>query len=636
MQLTLRWLIPTIAWMTLTLTPSLAEDQQETLTRAEYIRANYTKYEYRVPMRDGVRLFTIAYLPNDASEAYPILLFRTPYQVGPYGADRYKEALGPSEDFEKEGFIFVFQDVRGRYMSEGEFVNMRPHNPDKSGPQDVDESTDTFDTVEWLLENIPQHNGRVGQWGVSYPGFYTAAGAIDSHPALKAVSPQAPIADWWWDDMHHHGAFILPLAFNFFSTFGVERPEPTIERPNTFDHATPDGYQFFLDLGPLKNVNEKYFHGEIAFWNEIISHPNYDDFWQSRNLLPHLKNIDAAVMVVGGWFDTEDLYGPLKTYAAIERNNPDTFNMLVMGPWPHGGWNWSDGSRLGTAEWGFKTAEYFQQLQLGFFQRYLKDEGEIDLPEILAFETGANRWRRFDQWPPAAASEKILYLQPDGGLDVAPPTLDTPGFDEFLSDPAKPVPYTMEITTAWARDYMTEDQRFASWRPDVLVYQTEPLEEDLTLAGPIVASLQVATTGTDADWIVKLIDAHPPSTLTRRERMQGSRRDPQDEDRGNHQMLVRAEVFRGRFRNSYERPEPFVPGQITPLEFEMQDVLHTFKRGHRIMVHVQSSWFPFVDRNPQTFVPNIFEAEESDFIKATHRVYRSPEAASGLRVRVLD
>jgi putative CocE/NonD family hydrolase len=605
----------------------------------DYVRSHYTKFEYRIPMRDGVELFTAVYLPNDTSKSYPIMLYRTPYSIGPYGAAKYRELLGPNPEYDKEGFIFALQDVRGRFMSEGEFVNMRPHIAEKTGPADVDESTDTYDTIDWLLEHIPGHNGRVGQTGVSYPGFYTSAGAIDSHPALKAISPQAPIADWFWDDMHHHGAFILPLAFNFFSSFGVARPEPTTEWPERFDHGTPDGYQFFLDLGPLGNVNERYFKGEIDFWNQVVAHPNYDEFWQSRNLLPHLDNITAAVMTVGGWFDTEDLYGPLKTYRSIEQKNPGIANTLVMGPWPHGGWRLGGGDKLGTAEFGFETAEFFRDLELRFFKQHLKQEGEADLPEALVFETGANRWRRFDAWPPEGVEPRKLFLGPGGGLAFTAPPAEAAGADEYPSDPDRPVPYTRETTTRWARDYMTEDQRFAARRPDVLVYATEPLEDDLTLAGPLTAELWVSTTGSASDFIVKLVDVFPPSTLSTAERRaRRARRGPPDgpADRGNHQMLVRAEAFRGRFRNSYETPEPFVPDEVAKLEFELQDVLHTFQRGHRVMIQIQSTWFPFVDRNPQTYVPNIFEATEEDFVKVTNRVHRSPEHPSGIRVGVLS
>jgi hypothetical protein len=602
--------------------------------RAEYIRSRYTKFEYRVPTRDGTKLFTSVYVPNDASpgKRYPILLTRTPYTVAPYGQDRYARWLGPTAEYEKQGFIFAFQDVRGRNMSEGEFINMRPHVAKKSGPKDIDESTDTYDTIEWLVKNVPGNNGRVGQWGISYPGFYASAGAIDSHPALKAVSPQAPIADWFWDDMHRHGAFNLVLAFNFFSGFGKPRPQPIANEdwPN-FDHGTPDGYQFFLDLGPLANADTRHFKGDISFWKDIVAHPNYDAFWQARNLLPHLKNIKAAVMVVGGWYDTEDLYGPLRTYATIEKQNPGITNTLVMGPWPHGGWTRGDSTALGDVEFGFRTSDLYQELELAFFKHHLKGGDKPELPEALVFETGANRWRRFDTWPPKGVREAKLYFQPKGGLSYAPPASTEASFDEYVSDPDKPVPYTTELTTGWTKNYMTEDQRFASRRPDVLVYETAPLEKDLTLAGPLEAELWVSTTGTDADWVVKLVDVNPGKLPgpTGGETEEGKR------NRGGQQTLVRGEPFRGRFRDSYSEPKPFKPGEVTKVRFFINDVFHTFKRGHRVMIQVQSSWFPFIDRNPQTFVPNIFEAKEEDFVRAFHRVYRSAAHPSSLKVGVL-
>ena len=597
--------------------------------RAAYIRASYTKYEHQIPMRDGTRLWTTVYVPNDRGRSHPFLMVRTPYSVAPYGADRYRTRLGPTAEWEREGFIFVFQDVRGQFMSEGEFVNMRPHRANKRGAEEFDESTDTYDTIEWLLANVDRHNGKVGQWGTSYPGFYTSAGAIDSHPALAAVSPQAPIADWWWDDMHRHGAFNLVLAFNFFSRFGVVREGLTTEWPERMELGTPDGYQFFLDLGPLSNVNEKHFHGEIPFWNDTVAHPNYDEFWQSRNILPHLENISAAVLVVGAWFDTEDLYGPLNTYRAIEEQNPGTENRLVMGPWPHGGQNRLPGDSLGEADFGFPTAEYYQdEIALPFFRHHLKGGPEHDLAEATVFETGANRWRRMPEWPPAAAEPKKLYLAPKGGLELEPPEASDDASDAFVSDPAKPVPYTMEITSRWAREYMVEDQRFAAWRPDVLVYRSEPLEEDLTLAGPVIANLFVSTTGTDADWVVKVIDEFPGE-------VPGWDPEGEEPNPGGRQMLVRGEAFRGRFRESYSEPRAFTPGEITEVSFKLHDFFHTWKRGHRIMVQIQSSWFPFIDRNPQTFVPNIFEAAAGDFVSATHRVHRAPEHASHLEISVL-
>ncbi len=638
-----RWTVGILAVVVIIAgTGNLLACRQECSGPAAYIRSHYTKFEYRVPMRDGVRLFTAVYIPSDTSQDYPLLMLRTPYSVKPYGADRFPDSLGPHEEFAREGYIFVYQDVRGRFMSEGQFLNMRPHIDNKQGARgpdnniDTDESTDTYDTIEWLLEHVPTHNGRVGQWGNSYPGFYCSAGMIDSHPALKAVMPSAPIADWFWDDMHHHGAFVLSLSFNFFSRFGVARTELTTEHAPRFDHGTPDGYQFFLDLGPLKNVNRQYFGGEIEFWNLISQHPNYDEFWQSRNILPHLSRISAAVMTVGGWFDAEDLYGPLNTYRSIEEKNPGISNVLVMGPWRHGDWLRSDGRRLGPADFGFATSETFrQQALVPFFRHHLKQEGEVDLPEAWMFETRANRWRRVDHWPPQDLERQTLYFHPAGGLTFdAPDSGDSEGFDEYISDPARPVPYTPAITTRWHSEYMVEDQRFAAWRPDVLVYRTAPLEGDLTLAGPLTARLWVATTGTSADWVVKLIDEYPPRLPGFEPNLGGSDEDG-EEDLGGTQRMVRSEVFRGRFRNSYEEPEPFVAGEVTALEFKLLDVLHTFKRDHRIMVQIQSSLFPFIDRNPQTYVPNIFDADADDFIKATHRVYRSAEHPSGLEVGVL-
>ncbi len=562
------------------------------------------------------------------------MMLRTPYACDPYGADRYPRWFGPTADFAREGYIFVCQDVRGRYMSEGEFVNMRPHLATKGGPQDVDESTDTHDTIDWLLANVEGHNGRVGQWGNSYPGFYSSAGMIDGHPALKAVSANAPIADWYWDDMHHHGAFTLALSFPFFASFGLPRPEPTTQSNERFDFGTPDGYQFFLDLGPVGNVEDELLEGSVPFWTEMTRHPNYDEFWQARNILPHLNNISAAVLIVGGLFDAEDLYGPFNIYRSIEDANPGIFNMLVMGPWSHGAWLVRDGRELGPADFGFSTAEVFRErVMIPFFRHFLKGEGELDLPEAWIFETGANRWREFAQWPPHGLENATFYFAGGGALSTDRPGDGDPAFDEFVSDPANPVPYTPVITTRWHSEYMVEDQRFAARRPDVLVFRSEPLDQDVTMAGPITARLWVSTTGSDADWVVKLIDEFP-GRLPGYEPPQDSL-DPGEEDLGGTQRLVRSEIMRGRFRNSYERPEPFSPGEITLVELPLQGVLHTFKRGHRIMIQVQSSLFPLFDRNPQKFVPNIFEAFADDYIKATHRVWRNAEHPSSVEVGIL-
>lgn len=601
---------------------------------AEYLRRHYTKREYLIPMRDGVRLFTAVYTPRDAAadRAYPFLMRRTPYSCRPYGEDQYAEVPAPSREAIEEGFILVMQDVRGRFMSEGEFVDMTPHRAAKAGPRDTDESTDTYDTIEWLLANVPHHNGRVGLTGISYPGFYASAGMIDAHPALKAVSPQAPIADWFFDDFFHHGAFFLPHNVNFFAGFGKPRPLPTTEWNRGLDHGTPDGFQFFKDLGPLTNVNERHFKGEIAFWNEVIKHPNYDDFWQRRNILPHLKNVAPAVMVVGGLYDAEDLYGTFQTYYSIERQNPGVFNSLVVGPWIHGGWARTPGDRLGNITFGRKTSDdYRGPIELSFFNHFLKDKGPRPAAEATIFETGANRWRTFDAWPPKDRAEKTLHLRAGGGL-----TWDAPAgpqaYDEYISDPARPVPFTEEIAIGMTREYMTDDQRFAARRPDVLTYTSDVLAEDITLAGPMLAELLVSTSGTDSDWVVKVIDVHPMNAKDP-PLPEGGR--PRTRPMGNYHEMIRSEVFRGRFRNSYEKPEPFVPNQPTRVRIPLQDVLHTFRKGHRIQIQVQSTWFPLVDLNPQTFVPNIFEAKPADFAKATQRVHTGGERGTKILIGVI-
>ncbi len=626
------WRISTLLLVICLLAPGAvwgADEKQD--ARAAYIRANYTKTEHRVPMRDGRRLFTAVYTPNEVSKRWPILLLRTPYGVDPYGADRYASALGPSPEFEEEGFIFVFQDVRGRFMSEGIFEHMRPQHGGKRKKNEVDESTDAWDTVDWLVKNLPRNNGRVGMWGISYPGFYCSAALIGSHKALKAVSPQAPIADWYWDDAHHNGAYILPMTF-FFQAVQKKRAGLTTKWPDPFDFGTTDGYRFYMDLGPLKNVNKRYFKGEVEFWNQIVAHPDYDSFWQARSIIPHLKKVKAAVLVVGGWFDSEDLYGPLATYKAIEKNNPRARNSLVMGPWIHGGWERTKGDRVGDLSFGFPTSAPFEaEVVLPFFLHHLKKARDPGLPEAYVFETGANRWRRFDSWPPRAAKLRRIYLREAGNLAFEPPPDKTEeaAHDAFLSDPGKPVPYTPRMTPYWSKTFLAEDQRFAAMRPDVLVYETPPLEEDLTFAGPVRARLKVSTTGRDADWVVKLVDVWP-GELPGKPKSPHPWRDPPD--LGGRQTLVRAEVLRGRYRNGFEKPEPFVPGEVTDVTVELLDVLHTFKRGHRIMVQVQSSWFPYVDRNPQSWVENIFKAKEEDFVKATHRVYRSAVYPSQIEV----
>jgi putative CocE/NonD family hydrolase len=593
------------------------------------VKAHYTKYEYRIPMRDGKRLFTAVYVPKDQAVRYPILLTRTPYSVGPYGADQYKDNLGPSVLFGKAGYIVVYQDVRGRWMSEGEFVDMRPELAGHDGKTAVDESTDTWDTVDWLIKHVPNHNGKVGQWGISYPGFYTDCGMIDAHPALKAASPQAPVTDWFvGDDWHHNGAVFLPHLFNFMATFGRPRPMPTKKSVPRFEHGTTDGYQFFLDLGPLANANPRYFKDDVAFWKEVMSHGTYDEFWKARNVRAHLKNIRPAVMTVGGWFDAENLFGALETYKHVQATGPRSTNFLVMGPWSHGGWSRTDGEFLGHVHFNAKTAVFYrEQIEFPFFEFYLKDKGTFTPPAAWVFETGTNIWRKHDAWPPREAQPRSLYLHAHGGLSFTPPEENGRVHDDYVSDLAKPVPYLEKIDIGMAAEYMVADQRFAGRRPDVLVYQTEVLPEDVTIAGPVTPELHVATSGTDADWIVKLIDVYPDDYPDPSPNPTGVRM-------GGFQQLVRGDVMRGKFRNSLEKPEPFTPGLPTAVPFRMQDCYHTFRAGHRIMVQIQSSWFPLVDRNPQTFV-DIYKAKESDFHKASQRVYRSREMPSRVTVRVM-
>lgn len=598
----------------------------------EYIKANYTKFEYRIPMRDGKRLFTAVYAPKDQSQRYPMLLIRTPYSVRPYGSDQYPVEFRPSPLFGKAGYIFVYQDVRGRWMSEGDFIDVRPYKPVKNGPQDIDESSDTYDTIEWLIQHVANHNGKVGMTGVSYPGYYTDMGIIDAHPALKAASPQAPLVDWFvGDDWRHNGALMLPHVFNFMAGFGHPRPQP-IKKSSLlpFDHETPDGYQFFLNLGPLSNANAKYFKDDVPFWNEVMRHGTYDEFWKARNVRPHLKAIRPAVMTVGGWFDAEDLFGTLETYKCIEANSPGTFNILVMGPWVHGGWHGGDGQSLGPIPFNSKTAEFFREtIELTFFEFHLKGKGELKHPEAWMFETGMNQWRSFDAWPPRQAEARSFFLR-EGGRLANEPSAEArreAACDEYVSDPARPVPFLQKTAIGMSVEYMIEDQRFVARRPDVLVYQTDVLESDLTIAGPIQVELQVATSGTDSDWIVKVIDVYPDDYPDPSPNPTGVRM-------GGYQQLVRGEVMRGKFRNTFEKPEPFVPNQPAAVKFALPDVCHTFRSGHRLMVQVHSTWFPLVDRNPQTFV-EIATASPADFQKATQRVYRSRDLASRIGVFVL-
>jgi putative CocE/NonD family hydrolase len=590
----------------------------------EYVKANYTKSEFRIPMRDGKHLFTAVYAPKDQSQQYPLLLQRTPYGIVPYGTDQYPADLGPSAAFGKSGYIFVYQDVRGRSQSEGKFIDVRPYKPVKNGPKDFDESTDTWDTIEWLLQHVANHNGKVGIWGGSYLGFYTNMAAINPHPALKAFSPQAPVVDWFLgDDWHHNGALWLTHLFNFMVAF---------DHPHSFalDQQTTNDYQFFLNLGPIRNVNTKYFKNEVPFWNDVMRHGVYDAFWQARNVQPHLKNIRPAAMTVGGWFDAEDLSGTLKTYRSIEASNSGNQNMLVLGPWIHCAWRNADSLSIGAIPLNSKTGEFFREnMEFPFFEFQLKGKGALLRPKAWVFEMGTNQWRQFDAWPPRECQPKSLFLHENGRLSMAPPdnASGKAAYDEYVSDPEKPVPFSDKNAFGMTPEYMVEDQRFVARRPDVVVYKADVLKKDFTIAGPIEVELQVSTSGTDSDWIVKVIDVYPDDSPDPNPNPTGARM-------GGYQQLVRGEVMRGKFRNSFEKPEAFTPNQPTSIKFALLDICHTFRKGHRLMVQVQSTWFPLVDRNPQTFV-NIYSAKPSDFQKATQRIYHSRDLPSRLNVLVL-
>ncbi|MDH5398684.1 MAG: CocE/NonD family hydrolase [Cyclobacteriaceae bacterium] len=588
-----------------------------------YMRQNYDKFEYRIPMRDGAELFTVVYMPKDKTVKHPVLLNRTCYNASRY-AD-YKTFGHPSKYLVRDQYILAFQDVRGRYMSDGEFNNMTPNIPgnDKRNKQDIDESADTWDTIDWMIKNLKGNNGKVGMYGISYPGFYTAAAIPDAHPALKASSPQAPISDFFFDDFHHQGAYLQSYTAAF-AVFGYQKESLTKddwfeEEINRFYGDAPeDAYDFHLRLGPLKNITEQYHHDNF-FWQQIVDHPNYDDFWQKRNLLPHLKDVKHAVMTVGGWFDAEDLYGPLNIYKTIEKTSPSAANTLVMGPWAHGDWARENGkSTHNHIYFGDSISTFFQrEIERRFFAFHLKGVGQPGLPEAYMFDTGSKAWKTFDEWPPKNIPPLKLYFGERGQLGVNKPLSEQAVF-EYVSDPAKPVPYTSQTEglTFTPRRFMSDDQREASRRPDVLTFESEVLSDDVVLAGEILAKLKVSMTGTDADFIVKLIDVYPQDHPN-------YDHNPDNIIMGGYQQLVRSEVFRGRFRNSFEHPEPFTPNEITEVNVPLQDILHTFKKGHRIMIQIHSTWFPYIDRNPQKYVDNIYKANEEDFIKSTIRVYGS-------------
>ena len=606
------------------------------------IKAHYTKYEYRIPMRDGIHLFTSVYVPKDTSHPYPFLMTRTPYSVGPYGEDHYKTRLGPSDAFERAGYIFVFQDVRGRYQSEGTFVDMPPQFDRPNSPKDVDESTDMSDTIDWLLKTVPNNNGKVGIWGISYPGFFTSASIINSHPAIKAASPEAPMTNLFQgDDSYHGGAFMLDANFDFYSVFKPRGQElqlpPLTPTGRDFQYGTTDAYQYFLRHYPISNLEAVI---QNPLFDDQANHTVYDDYWKSRDVSQHMKGVKCAVLTVGGWFDAEDLEGPFKTFHAIDKNNSGIYNGIAVGPWVHGGWARYQGSSLGRVLFNSNTADYYREhIIFPFFEQYLKGNGDAHLPKAYVFETGSNVWRQYSAWPPQQAQSRSLYLRANGKLSFDPPSSSEPQFDQYVSDPLRPVPFISYADTGVPQEYMLSDQRFASKRPDVLVYESDPLPDDVTFVGPVLPHLHVSSSGTDSDFVVKLIDEYPHDYDEPVAR-DVSQSPPTDvampaEKMGEYQMLVRGEPMRAKFRNGWDNPQPLTPNEVTAVNYEMQDINHTFRRGHRIMVQIQSSWFPLIDLNPQTFT-DIPRAKLSDFKPATQRVYHTENHASALVVGVMS
>ena len=604
---------------------------------SSWILNNYTKQESNITMRDGVRLFTSIYIPKDKTEKHPILITRTPYSCAPYGANAFKPFWQSYlKEYLKENYIMVIQDVRGRFMSEGNFEDIRPFIENKSGNKEIDEASDTYDTIDWLVNNVLGNNGKAGVFGISYPGFYSTMAALSNHPALKAVSPQAPVTDWFvGDDFHHNGAFMLMDAFDFYSGFGKPRHGLTTAWTKGAKYTTKDSYGFYMQYPTFKSLTKKYMGDSIVFWSDLMKHPNLDSWWKARTVTNHISNVKPAVLVVGGLFDAEDCFGAWKTYQTIEKLSPSTNNRLVMGPWSHGGWARSNGNNLGNVQFESNTSEWYQKnIEIPFFNYYLKEKGKLpSIAEATIFFTGENKWRKFDQWPPLNVEAKELYFNKDFALTWHTPDRvgmqqkpnDENAFSEYISDPMKPVPYTDGVFGGRTREYMTDDQRFASRRPDVLSFSTDTLSAPVTISGSVMADLMISTSGSDADFVVKLIDVFPDNfqySDTDKYIMNG------------YEMLVRGEVFRGRYRNSFEKPEAIVPKKITRVNIALPDVAHTFKPGHKIMIQVQSSWFPLVDRNPQKFV-NIYTADENDYQKATIRIYHNETTRSKIILPIL-
>jgi putative CocE/NonD family hydrolase len=607
-------------------------------THAQQSSREYTavfdKIEAMIPVRDGIKLHTEIYIPKNASTPLPILFERTPYGISsPNSSGGYTSMLGRYNEMISEGYIFVFQDIRGRYASQGKFVMLHPVHDPATDPKGIDEATDTYDTIDWLIKNVPHNNGRVGMDGISYDGYLVTMGMINPHPALKAASEQACMGDTYLgDDFFHNGAFRLSYAFEYSALL------ETSSENYSFPFDRFDLYDWYLRLGPLSNANAKYFHDKIPTWNDFIAHSSYDDFWKHHAVAYGLKEPTVPNLNVAGWWDQEDFYGPTATYERLEKVDTKNLNYFVAGPWNHGGWGHGAGSSLGDIPFGSDTSVYFRQdIEAPWFAYWLKDKGKLPLKEALTFQTGSDEWVQYDSWPPRQAQTRNIYMREDGALSFTAPTAASSGdqspdaaFDSYVSDPAHPVPnrhrpvdmtYPEDHPGAWYT-WLVQDQRFVDQRPDVLTWQTPPLTEDVTLSGQVTAKLFASTTGTDSDWVVKLIDVYPESV-------------PQDWKLSGFELMVADEIFRGRYRNSFEKPEPITPNTVTPFTVDLHTTNHVFKKGHRIMVQVQSTWFPLYDRNPQKFVPNIFEAQASDYQKATQRIYRSSQYSSHIEMSIM-
>jgi len=577
----------------------------------------FERREAMIPMRDGVRLFTVVLVPRTSTAALPVLMSRTPYGTGGWGGTTnidvaFKELI-------EDGYVFVFQDIRGQHQSEGVFIMNRPPR-DRRDPQAVDEATDTWDTIEWLLKNVPGTNGRVGMLGISYPGFLVNAAMVDPHPALRAMSPQAPMVDTWMgDDFFHQGAFRASYAIEWIH--GRESKQSGTGPLNISRWDTYDWYLGFPSLDSLARATgaEKW-----PTWQRFVAHPAYDSIWQDRAVQRYLRHTTVPTLTVGGWWDQEDGFGPLASYKTLELTDTAHRSSLVVGPWFHGQWYDEAGDSLADVRFGRRTGDDFRALQAKWFAHWLKDQGDGRFPEATVFDAGTNTWRTFDEWPAKRANRRKLYLQPGGRLAFDPPPA-AGGSDSWVSDPAHPVPYRprpIPSYVEWA-SWLVRDQRFVDDRPDVRSWETSPLDADVTIAGDIVATLFASTTGSDADWVVKLIDVYPDSGVDRAA-MRG------------YELMVQGEIMRGRYREGFDRPKAIRPDAVLPYTVDLHQQAYTFRKGHRIMVQVQSTWFPLYDRNPQTFVPNIFRARVSDYKAQTHAVHHAARYPSHVEVQVLE